>query len=86
MEALYASCAGLDVHKKTVVACVLRSADSALGLVQETRTFTTMTKGLEELADWLIDRAVSHVVMEATGVYWVRPLTMGGVALRATPE
>ena len=86
MEALYASCAGLDVHKKTVVACVLRSVGSAVAIVQETRTFSTMTKGLEELATWLADRAVSHVAMEATGVYWVRPLTMGGVALRATPE
>ena len=70
MEALYASCAGLDVYKKTVVACVLRSVGSAVAIVQETRTFSTMTKGLEELAGWLVDREVSHVAMEATGVYW----------------
>jgi transposase len=72
MEVLYASCAGLDVHKKTVVACVLRSsqASGSEKVVRKLQTFSTMTQGLEKLADWLIEQEVTHVAMEATGVYW----------------
>jgi transposase len=72
MEVLYANCAGLDVHKKTVVACVLRSSQ-ALGsekVVRKLQTFSTMTESLEKLADWLEAQEVSHVAMEATGVFW----------------
>jgi transposase len=50
MEVLYERCAGLDVHKKTVVACVLRSAPGGV-TVQQTRTFSTMLPGLEALRD-----------------------------------
>jgi transposase len=69
MEILYHCCAGLDVHKKTVVACIRR-----LGPDKQpedlVRTFGTMTGDLLELADWLAAHAVVHVAMESTGVYW----------------
>jgi transposase len=69
MEVVYARCAGLDVHKKSVVACVLVGAPGEEA-VPEVRTFGTMTDDLEALADWLGERQVAAVVMEATGVYW----------------
>jgi len=69
MDILHSACAGLDVHKETVVACVRRV--TAKGKVQrQTRTFGTMTADLLELADWLADEGVTHVAMESTGVYW----------------
>lgn len=69
MDVVHARCAGLDVHKKSVVACVLRSGvDGAVE--RETRTFGTMTGDLHGLADWLAEQGVSAVVLEATGVYW----------------
>jgi transposase len=68
MEVIYPRCAGLDVHKQTVVACV-RIAHSGAPL-QEVRTFATTTSGLLALADWLDGHGVQHVAMEATGVYW----------------
>lgn len=68
MELMYKRCAGLDVHQKTVVACV-RIADSGK-LSEEVRTFETTTKGLLELAAWLEGQGCTHVGMEATGVYW----------------
>ena len=69
MEVLHEHCAGLDVHKKTVVACVLHSA-AAGTTVKETRSFSTMLPDLERLRDWLISEGCTHSVMEATGVYW----------------
>lgn len=69
METLYPHCAGLDVHKKTVVACVL-VADAAGGLRANKRSFATTLAGLEQLAAWLLSYGVTHVVMESTGVYW----------------
>jgi transposase len=68
MEVIYPRCAGLDVHKQTVVACV-RIAGNGSAL-QEVRTFATTTSGLLALADWLDSFGVEHVGMEATGVYW----------------
>lgn len=63
-------CAGLDVHKKTVVACVL--VDKPDGQVQqEVRTFGTTTSEILALAQWLKSHGVSSVAMESTGVYWV---------------
>ena len=69
MEVLYARCAGLDVHQKSVVACVrIHGPD---GRAQtSTRTFATDTAALLELSAWLEENQCSHVVMEATGVYW----------------
>jgi len=67
MELLHARCAGLDVHKDSVVACV-RVHDRAVE--HEVRTYGTTTDGLLELADWLRERQVTHAVMESTGPYW----------------
>jgi transposase len=69
VDTLYPCCAGLDVHKETVVACV-RKATAGGKAHQQVRTFRTETGGLLELADWLTDEGVSHVAMESTGVYW----------------
>jgi transposase len=71
MEVMYRDCAGLDVHKKVVVAC-LRVA-SGRGARHEVRPFTTMTSDLLALGDWLEEAGCTHVAMEATGVYW-RPV------------
>lgn len=68
MEVIYRRCAGLDVHKETVVACVRIANHGAP--TQEVRTFTTTTSGLLGLVDWLDGCGVEHVAMEATGVYW----------------
>ena len=72
MEVVVARCAGLDVHKKTVMACV-RSAAAAGDRSQQVREFTTFTRGLVQLRDWLVSEGVTQVAMEATGVYW-RPV------------
>ena len=72
MEVVYARCAGLDVHKKTVSACVsVYPAEG--GKQQQVRVFGTFTSDLLALADWLKEAGVTHVAMEATGVYW-RPV------------
>jgi transposase len=68
MEVLYPRCAGLDVHKDTVVACLRLAAEGAAR--SEVRTFDTTTPGLLALADWLHECGCTHVGMEATGVYW----------------
>ena len=68
MEVLYPRCAGLDVHAKTVVACVRLASGTTV--TYEHRTFSTSTRGLLELDEWLTAQAVTHVGMEATGVYW----------------
>lgn len=68
MQVIYPRCAGLDVHKQTVVACARIVGDNPPR--QEVRTFATTTSGLLELADWLDSLGVEHVAMEATGVYW----------------
>jgi len=70
MDVLYPRCAGLDVHKDTVVACV-RCVSPPIH--RETRSFATTTSGLLGLADWLASHGCTHVAMEATGVYW-RPV------------
>ena len=64
MEVLYAHCCGLDVHKKSVVACVITPAG------KEIRTFGTITTALMALAEWLQAAGCTHVAMESTGVYW----------------
>jgi transposase len=69
MQVLYPACAGLDVHKKTVVACRL-TQDAAAQTVIATRTFSTMTTDLLALSDWLQAGGVTHVAMESTGEYW----------------
>lgn len=62
-------CAGLDVHKKSIVACVRACGPDGREDV-EVRTFGTMTDDLLALSDWLAARGVTHVAMESTGVYW----------------
>jgi transposase len=69
MDTLYRCCAGLDVHKKTVVACVRKLAPSG-EVDQQVLTFGTMTDELLALSDWLASCGVTHVAMESTGVYW----------------
>jgi transposase len=64
MEVLYASCCGLDVHAKTVVACRIVQGQ------KEIRTFSTMTDELLQLADWLTTVGCTHVAIESIGVYW----------------
>jgi transposase len=68
MEVLYPNCAGLDVHKETVVACSRRMTGSKVE--REVRTFPTTTSGLLALSEWLSSLGATHIVMEATGVYW----------------
>ena len=69
MDILHRCCAGLDIHKKTVVACV-RRIDAAGHAHQEIRTFGTMTCDLLALSDWLAEQGVEHVALESTGAYW----------------
>jgi transposase len=67
---VHRNCCGLDVHKQTIAACLIRE-DSRGNSVKEKRIFGTMTQQLRELAQWLAEAKVSAVAMEATGVYWV---------------
>lgn len=71
MEIIHPNCAGLDVHKKTVVACVRKQEGKKVD--REIRRFATTTEGLIELFDWLSAAGCTHVVMESTGIYW-RPV------------
>jgi transposase len=69
MEVIHRCCAGLDVHKETVVACVRQTRPDG-GIDEQVRTFETTTAGLLELGDWLAERQVRIAAMESTGVYW----------------
>jgi transposase len=69
VDVLHRRSAGLDVHKKTVVACI-RSVDAEGTVRKQIRTFGTMTADLLALADWLDAEGVRHAAMESTGVYW----------------
>lgn len=64
MQVVYKRCAGVDVHKKSVVVRILTAER------QETRTFHTTTRRLQDLAQWLKAEKISHVAMESTGCYW----------------
>ena len=68
MEVIYSRCAGLDVHKESVVACVRLVV--AGKITHEVRTFETTTAGLLDLSVWLAGQGATHIAMEATGVYW----------------
>lgn len=68
MDVLYGRCAGLDVHKRQVVACV---RIAAAGAVQhDVRTFGTTAAELLALHDWVVAAGCTHAVLESTGVYW----------------
>ncbi len=70
MDIIYHRCCGLDVHKKTVVACLIISDPD--GTPHKTiRTFSTMTGDLVALADWLFAAGCTHVALESTGIYWI---------------
>ncbi len=69
MEILYPRCAGLDVHKDSVMACSLTPGDGAEAN-KEIKQFGTTTAELRALAAWLSQREVTHAAMESTGVYW----------------
>jgi transposase len=72
MDVIYTHCCGLDIHKKSVVACLITSEPGQQS-AKETRTFRTMTADLLALADWLSVMGCTHVAMESTGQYW-RPI------------
>lgn len=69
MEIVYAHCCGLDIHTKSIVACVI-VPDGEGKPTKAIRTFGTMTEEILALSDWLAEQQVSHVAMESTGVYW----------------
>ncbi|MFQ5814862.1 MAG: IS110 family transposase [Anaerolineae bacterium] len=64
MRVIYERCCGLDVHKKSVTACIITPQAT------QTRAFGTMVRDLLDLADWLTEHQITHVAMESTGVYW----------------
>ena len=64
LEIVYECCCGLDVHAKTMVACLLKQDQ------KERRTFSTMTDDLLRLSDWLVHEGCTHVAIESTGVSW----------------
>jgi transposase len=70
MEVLVARCAGLDVHQAVIVACVLIAQANGRSR-KEQAEFSSTASGLAGLAAWLRQFGVSHVGMEATGVYWM---------------
>ena len=69
MDVVHERCCGLDVHKKTVVACLVTPGRGGQP-TREVRTFSTMTRELLRLSDWLLDAGCTHAAMESTGSYW----------------
>lgn len=69
MDVVVPRCAGLDVHKETVVACA-RVVEGGGKVRKQVRTFGTMTRDLQMLREWLCALGITHVAMESTGVYW----------------
>ena len=70
MDLVVERCAGVDIGKHEVVACVRTPDPSGKGRRKETRTFSSFTSQLEAMADWFTAEGVTQVVMEATGSYW----------------
>lgn len=69
MQVVYERCCGLDIHKRSVVACLIVPGSSGQP-TKEVKSFGTMTEDLLKLSDWLLSHTVMHVAMESTGVYW----------------
>ncbi len=69
MQVVYERCCGLDVHKTSVVACLLIAEGEGRSR-KEVRTFGTMTADILALGDWLAAAGCTHIAMESTGVYW----------------
>lgn len=72
MQVIHARCCGLDIHQKSVTACVL-IGDGGGRVRKQVQTFRTLTADLLALGDWLETLGVAQVAMESTGVYW-RPV------------
>src|SRR5215831_16763623 len=70
MRIVYSRCCGLDVHKKSISACLLIADGKGGAQQQEIRHFGAMTRDLLRLSDWLSANQVTHVAMESSGVYW----------------
>ena len=70
MKVEYSCCAGLDVHKRLVVACVLKG-EPGQEPVSETKSFCTTTCELMEMVEWLKSHGITHAAMEATGNFWM---------------
>jgi len=71
MKLLYRCCAGLDIHRDTVSACIRKRVRGAAEAVLEEQVFGTFTQELERLRAWLKQHKVKQVAMESTGVYWI---------------
>lgn len=71
MEAVLSICCGVDIHKDTAVACLMKVEGGEVK--SEAKTFSTMTEGLLKLRQWLLEAGCTHVAVESTGVYW-KPL------------
>jgi len=69
MQVTHSHCAGIDVHKKTVVVCCLREADNGT-LKRDTRSFGTLTSELLRMSEWLTNEGITQIAMESTGEYW----------------
>jgi transposase len=69
MQLKHERCAGIDVHKKTVVVCCLKNEASG-SVKRETRTYGTTTHELLNLCEWLAQTEVTQIAMESTGEYW----------------
>ncbi len=69
MQVLHERCCGLDIHKRSVIACVMLT-DPSGSVRKESRTFGTLTPDLLAMSDWLASLGCTHVAMESTGVYW----------------
>lgn len=69
-DVLRSCCAGLDIHQKVIVACIIRSAEGKKRPEKFFGSFDTTTRGLFDLSDWLTSYEVTHISMESTGVYW----------------
>src|SRR5215218_352891 len=69
MDVLFERCCGLDIHKRTVMACLVVPGPTGAP-TKEVKSFGTMTDDLVQLADWLLAASCTHVAMESTGVYW----------------
>jgi transposase len=69
MDVMHTHCAGLDVHKKTVVVTIIIPGPDGQP-IKKTRSFETVTASLLALSDWLLEHGITHVAMESTGVYW----------------
>lgn len=90
MDVLHERCCGLDVHKKSIVACIITPKG------KEVRSFATMTRNLVELVDWIKSNRCSHVAMESTGDYWkaiynlleledVQPMVVNAQHIKSVP-